>query len=185
MNSEEQRIIELLRKGDNSVFKYLYDKHYALLCRVAYDYVKDDFLAETIVSDLISHIYERRETLIITTSLRAFLFRAVKNRCLNYLELQYEQNEVSFSSLNNTDNPFTASDLYEPLGILLEKELESEIEKAMNRLPEECRKVFMKRRFEDKSYKEIADEQGISVNTVKYHLKNALNLLYKNLKKYF
>ena len=71
-----------------------------------------------------------------------------------------------------------------PLGRLLEKELEGEIMKAIARLPEDCRRVFRLSRFEEKKYSEIADELGISVNTVKYHIKRALALLHEDLSKY-
>ncbi len=71
-----------------------------------------------------------------------------------------------------------------PLGRLLEQELEGEIMNAIGRLPEECRKVFLLSRFEEKKYEEIATVLGISVNTVKYHIKRALNLLREDLGKY-
>lgn len=71
-----------------------------------------------------------------------------------------------------------------PLGTLLERELEEEIYKAIDKLPNECRRVFDKSRFEGKSYEEISQELGISVNTVKYHIKNALASLQTNLSKY-
>ena len=71
-----------------------------------------------------------------------------------------------------------------PLGMLLERELEEEIYKAIDKLPDECRRVFNKSRFEGKSYEEISQDLGISINTVKYHIKNALAALQKNLGKY-
>ena len=75
------------------------------------------------------------------------------------------------------------SDEY-PLGTLLERELEKEIRQAICHLPDVCRKVFLKSRFEGKKYEEIAAELAISVNTVKYHIKTALTLLHKELDKY-
>lgn len=52
--------------------------------------------------------------------------------------------------------------------------MEIEIEKSINNLPEECRHVFQMSRFDHKKYEDIAQELNISVNTVKYHIKNAL-----------
>ena len=65
-----------------------------------------------------------------------------------------------------------------------QRELENEIYKAIDKLPDECRRVFAKSRFEGKSYEEISQELGISVNTVKYHIKNALSFLQTELSKY-
>jgi RNA polymerase sigma-70 factor (ECF subfamily) len=56
--------------------------------------------------------------------------------------------------------------------------------KAVDSLPEECGRVFRLSRFEEKKYEEIARELGISVNTVKYHVKHALVLLHEALGKY-
>lgn len=68
-----------------------------------------------------------------------------------------------------------------PLGTLIEKEIEQHIIRCIESLPIECRIVFKKSRFDGMSYKAIAAELDISVNTVKYHIKNALSSLYKNL----
>ena len=64
------------------------------------------------------------------------------------------------------------------------KALEGEVMKSINRLPEDCRRVFSMSRFDEKKYEEIAHELQISVNTVKYHIKHALTLLHEDLGKY-
>ena len=67
---------------------------------------------------------------------------------------------------------------------LLDAELENEIKKIIEELPKECRNVFKKSRLEEKKYAEIAHELGISINTVKYHMKSALSTLQGKLEKY-
>ena len=172
MEHTETLIVEQLKIGNEDAYQYIYDRHYALLCHVASGYVKDQFLAETIVGDTIFHLWEIRETLEISVSIRSYLVRAVRNRCINYLNSEWEKREIAFSSLmpdEITDDKMTISDSH-PLGALLERD--------------ECRRVFDKSRFEGKSYEEISQELGISVNTVKYHIKNALASLQMNLSKY-
>ena len=186
MEHTETLIVEQLKIGNEDAYQYIYDRDYALLCHVASGYVKDQFLAETIVGDTIFHLWEIRETLEISVSIRSYLVRAVCNRCINYLNSEWEKREIAFSSLmpdEITDDKMTISDSH-PLGALLERELEEEIYKAIDKLPNECRRVFDKSRFEGKSYEEISQELGISVNTVKYHIKNALASLQTNLSKY-
>ena len=186
MEHTETLIVEQLKTGNEDAYQYIYDSHYALLCHVASGYVRDQFLAETIVGDTIFHLWEIRETLEISVSIRSYLLRAVRNRCINYLNSEWEKREIAFSSLmpdEITDDKMTISDSH-PLGALLERELEEEIYKAIDKLPNECRRVFDKSRFEGKSYEEISQELGISVNTVKYHIKNALASLQTNLSKY-
>lgn len=186
MEQTEQLIIEQLKAGNEQAYKFLYDRHYQILCHFASQYVKDDFLAETIVGDVIFHLWEVRESIEITTSLRSYLMTSVRNRCLDYLKSQQNQHEMPLSSPGLQDFPvlnYIKGDDY-PLGRLLEKELEGEIMKAIARLPDDCRRVFRLSRFEEKKYDEIASELGISVNTVKYHIKRALAQLHEDLGKY-
>jgi RNA polymerase sigma-70 factor (ECF subfamily) len=183
MKSDEQEIIRLLKLGDNSAYKYIYDHHYKLLCAIAFEYLKDDFSAQTTVDDLIVHLWEKRESIKITTSLRSYLVRAVRNRCINYLQLEREQREVTFSSIapHEYESIHSSEAFDHPLATLLAKELEDKIMFAIENLPEECRKVFKMSRFEDKRYEDISCELSISVNTVKYHIKNALARLNNDL----
>jgi RNA polymerase sigma-70 factor (ECF subfamily) len=185
MDSDERQMIQGLKEGDNRAYKYLYDRHYVLLCRIAFTYLHDTHLAQMLVDDTILHIYEKRETLLINVSLRAYLVRSVSNRCVSYLRSEYEKREILFSEVDNPeDRLFSVADGDYPLAILLEKELESEIKSAIKRLPAECRMVFEKSRYEGKDYETIAKELAISVNTVKYHIKNALSRLNRELGRY-
>ena len=90
MEHTETLIVEQLKIGNEDAYQYIYDRHYALLCHVASGYVKDQFLAETIVGDTIFHLWEIRETLEISVSIRSYLVRAVRNRCINYLNSEWE-----------------------------------------------------------------------------------------------
>lgn len=186
MKHSERLLIEQLKCGNEDAYKSIYDHHYVLLCHVANQYVGDTFLAETIVGDVIFHLWEIRRFLNITISVRSYLMKAVRNRCLDYIKSEHEKREVSFSILAPEDMPeekYLQSDNY-PLGTLLERELENEICIAIEKLPIECRRVFEKSRFEEKKYEEIASELNISINTVKYHIKNALAFLQAELSKY-
>lgn len=186
MEHTETLIVEQLKLGNEDAWQYIYDHHYALLCHIANSYVKDQFVAETIVGDTIFHVWEIRETLEISVSIRSYLLRAVRNRCINYFNSEREKREIAFSALmpdEISDDKIILTDSH-PLGMLLERELEEEIYKAIDKLPDECRRVFDKSRFEGKSYEEISQDLGISINTVKYHIKNALALLQKHLSKY-
>jgi len=186
MKGEEQRIIYLLKQGDNIAYKYIYDNLYSLLCSIAYEYIKDTFIAITIVDDLIFHIWEKRDSITITISLQNYLVRSVRNRCINYLNLEREKKEVSFSNTNFLDKKklYDSENVDYPLATLLENELENKIYESIENLPQDCKKVFKMSRFEEKSYDQIANELSLSVNTVKYHMKNALSRLSRDLSKY-
>ena len=87
MENTELFIIEGLKQGKEEAYRYLYEHHYVALCHVAKEYVGDEALAEHLVGDVIFHLWEVRESLDIRISLRSYLVRAVRNRCLDYLEL--------------------------------------------------------------------------------------------------
>ena len=186
MEQTESLVVQQLKAGQEWAYKYLYDHHYQVLCYVAAQYVKDDFLAETIVGDVIFHLWEIRQTVEITSSLRSYLMTCVRHRCQDYLKSQYNRREVMMSASGLQDFPVfndVKNDDY-PLGRLLEQELENEIMKAIDRLPDDCGRVFRMSRFEEKKYEQIASELQISVNTVKYHIKRALVQLHEDLGKY-
>lgn len=186
MDRTEEIIVRQLKEGKEKAYKFLYDYHYPTLCYIAEQYVHDTFLSETIVSDVIFHLWEIRGTVNISTSIRSYLAQSVRNRCLNYLKSQVQQHESVLSGYNLMDIPFMRyikSDDY-PLGRLLADELEDKISEAIENLPEECKRVFKLSRFEGKKNQEIAKELCISINTVKYHIKHALALLHENLHQY-
>lgn len=185
MGEQELQLINGLQEGNEQAYRELFVRHYDVLCHVALQVVGDAFLAESLVSDTIAHVWEIRHALEIRSSLRSYLMRAVRNRCFNYLALECENHEFPFSyneDMEELGNSYASEE--NPLGTLLEKELESEIISSINRLDDPCRRVFLKSRFEHKKNDEIAAELGISVNTVKYHIKRALSVLRQDLGRY-
>jgi len=178
-------ILLRLKNGDESAYKYLYDQYYSKLCRVATFYVKDTFISENLVGDLFFAMWKSREKLDILESLNSYLFTSIRNRCFNYLKQAHVQREVSFTNVQETQliySMYSENDL--PVGILIEKELEDKIELSINHLPQQTKKVFQLKRMEELSYEEISSQLNISVNTVKYHMKCALQTLRLELATY-
>lgn len=186
MSTEEQLLYEQLKAGNERAYGILYKKHYAILCHYANFYLHDKFSAETVVEDVIYHLWENRENLIIKKSIRNYLVTAVRNRCIDTLKLKRNQTEQVILGLSEKaafymgNQPVSDS----PYGILLSKELEEKVMQAIETLPAECKQVFIKSRIEQKKNKEIAEELGISINTVKYHMKNAIKILRNKLEHY-
>ena len=174
-----------LKNGNDDAYKYLYDEYYTKLCRVANFYVRDTFVSENLVGDLIFNLWEKREELVIRESLNAYLFTSIRNRCYNYLSQAHVQRESSITQLQEDSLIFSMhSETDLPIGILMEKELQNVIDKAISQLPEQTKKVFELKRYEDLSYEDISSQLDISVNTVKYHIKSALKILREDLKDY-
>lgn len=181
-------LAQKLKEGDESVFQSIFDKHFNLLCNFAYTFVEDRQMAEEIVDDAIFYLWEHREEIEFTYSIRSYLMRSVRNGCLNELNSLHHRKEVCLSHYLSEDSVDFLENVFlddsHPLGVLIEQELEHELYRLIDSLPNECRLVFRKSRFEDKTYEEIAQDLGISVNTVKYHIKKALAYLHENLQKF-
>ena len=181
MQTNEQILILQLQQGMEVGYATLYREHYGPLCHFASLMLQDDFAAESVVEDVILHLWENRQQLDIHTSLRSYLLRSVKNKCLDHIKLKYTRTECQFSTLSTEE--VRAFDqrvaTVSPVEQLVGKELEREVMQTIEGFPIECRTVFMKSRMEGKNNQEISDEMGISVNTVKYHIKKALRQLKK------
>lgn len=177
MNKEEQKLVQGLAAGEENAYEVLFREHFPFLKDMAEHLTGDEFVAKTIVGDFFFHIWEIREDLRIGTSLRGYLARGVYNRCMNYLNSISAKGKVALDESLCGDNE-------DPLGRMLTKELEEEMNSAVESLPPETYRVFSMHRQEGKKYKEIATETGISVNTVKYHIKRALAMLRKTFGEY-
>lgn len=175
----ESEFIQQLRLGKESAYRELYAQHYELLCRVAYAFLSDKHLAESVVNQLIADVWEKRTTLLFTSPLRAYLVKAVRNRCINYLQSEHLRRETRWADAE-AGLADLITDVYPTAG-LLGRELEAELIEAVGRLSPECRRVFELSRFNELTHAEIADQLSISVNTVKYHIKTALARLREDL----
>ena len=182
----DNNVMIYLREGNEYAFRFIFDKYYDFLCMVADSYLRDEYISETIVGDIIYNLWEIKDNIDIKYSLRSYLVRSVKNRCINYLQQEYIQREIS---INQYEDKAAIEELFfienkHPLESLLEQELENKINSIINELSPECRAVFKMSRCDGMKYEEIASELNISVNTVKYHMKNALGKLRLELKDY-
>lgn len=186
--TDDTFIISRLRVGENDAFRFIFDHEYDALCRFANCMTHDAATAESIVDDVLFNLWENRETLCITHTLHSYLMGAVRNRCINELKARIRRLAAETSEINLCAETEMLEVVFrddrDPIDELIGKELEEKISDAIATLPKECRTVLEKSRFEGLSYKEIADEMGISTNTVKYHIKNALAFMRKNLDGY-
>ena len=163
--------------ADQRVFESLFSTHYEPLCRYATKIIGDKDDAEEVVQQVFYKLWEKRQERAIQTAVHSYLFRAVKNACLNQQQHEKVKREyVAYTATYN--NEIAVEDNLEI------KELEQKIALAIQRLPEGCREIFEMSRNENLSYKEIAEKRGISIKTVENQMGKALKLLREELKEY-
>ena len=175
----EQDAITAIRQGNERAYEGVFRQHYAPLCRYARQFLADADEAEEEVQAMFLALWERRDGLFITTSLKAYLFRAVHNRCLNRIKHFAVRDEYQQHTRYVAET--TAES---PMQTLLGDELADRLRMAIQKLPEQCRLAFTLSRFEELKYGEIADQLGISPKTVENQIGKALRILRTELSDY-
>lgn len=186
LNSSERKFIIGLKEGNEKVFQEIFHAYYKVLLAYAYDIIEKSFIAEDIVEDVFLKLWEHRNSIEIKHSLSNYLFKSVKNSCLDYIKSHeirenYKQKVLKKIELDFGNN---ISELYKP-DPLSQKELKRRIKKSINSLPLEYRKVFKMSRYYNLSNKEVSEKLGISAHTVGKHLKTAIRKIRESLKDYF
>jgi len=179
-------IIKGLLIGDEEIYIFLFRQYYVSLCAYSRRYVGRKDIAEEIVSDTFLKIWENRKTLIINSSVKAYLFHAVCNNSLNYLrKLKKENNLEGYFSETTFENiGFEATSYEIEEHSMIMENISLKIEEAVYQLPGQQQKVFRLRRLEGRKTKEVAEILGLSVKTIEMHLSKATLHLRQNLKDY-
>lgn len=167
-------------------FNEIYTSYYKKSFFFAKSYVHDDLAAEDIASESLIKLWEKLKTEKIDY-IEPLLLTILKNKALDYLKheevkrtafesmVDWHQQELSIriSTLESCDPNEIFSD-----------EVESIIRETLKLLPEQTRRIFLLSRFENKSNKEVAEQMGISIKGVEYHISKALKALRITLKDY-
>ena len=179
MYSDNDLLVARLTQGDAKAIEYLFKQYYARLTLFANRFINDIDAAEEIVSDIFLMLSENGHEINFTGSISAYLFKSVRNKCLNYLKHQKIENlYVNYLEKKHLldEVTITAESPY------LEKEMVQQINIALESLPEKCREIFMMSRFDHMKYKDIAKQLDLSPKTVERQISIALDKLRRLLK---
>jgi RNA polymerase sigma-70 factor (ECF subfamily) len=162
-----------------SDFEVLFKTHYSSLCSYANSFLRDVDASEEVVQEVMFKIWTNRKTLVIDTSMKSYLFRAVRNGCMNVLKhIKVRDEYRSWREHAGDENLRSKED------DIIASELEQKIREAIDRLPMERRKVFVLSRYDGLTYGQIAEKLGISVKTVENQMGKALKTLREELAEY-
>ena len=186
MQADEKSVIRGLMEGSEDAYRYVFKTYYGPMCILAESILSDEFLAQSAVSDVISHLYEVRSEVVIHSNLRSYLMMSTRNHCLNLLNSTTARYVQAFSTLGEQDTHDVLSgvDYVTPQGKLLDNELEGLMRDCIENLPEPVKTTFIKSRFRDMTYRQIGAEDGVSANTVKVRIQQALKLIEQRFSKY-
>lgn len=179
MNNQDYKIIfDKIKKGDKKAFSFLFESFYRPLCNYAYQFLEDIEESEEIAQDIFVKLWEKKSTIEIEASVKNYMFRSVRNLCLNQIQHNKVKKQYSEKIRENSKQDMDDSRFF------LEPGLEEEISKAIDSMPEKRKEIFRLSREEGLKYKEIAGELNISVKTVEAQMGLALKHLRKKLNKY-
>ncbi|WP_319503403.1 RNA polymerase sigma-70 factor [uncultured Draconibacterium sp.] len=173
----------LFRSGDEQVFKLIFDNNYERIVGFCIQFIPDREEAKNIAQQAFIKLWTNREEVNTLNGIRAFLYTAAKTECLNYLRHEKYKQNYQKDTLQKREELLNREVLESFNFDRLEyMELEEMIQDALEKLPEKCRQVFVKSRFEYKKNHEIAEELGIAIKSVESNITRALKILRKELK---
>ncbi len=176
--SKEQdlELFERVKQDDQGAYEILFRKYFRELYRFAYNYLRDQVPSEEMAQEVFLYIWEKREQIEIKTTLKTYLYSAIKNKCLNYIKYEIPRNqelEETHVALMITSQPEREED---------SDKLKRHISAAIDQLPTKCKQIFVLSRNAGLTYDEIAEEMEISVKTVENQMSIALKKLRESLK---
>lgn len=173
---DDKELLSLLRDGSLEAYGILFKKYYKMLCLYAAIILLDETEAEDLVIELFIEIWDKRKYRKIEQSFKAYLYKCVRNKCIN------KAKKINLSKQKKGEYQRYRKEDKEKVSFWLEqRELASNINNALLELPAQRLKAFLLVYVENKRYQDAAEEMGLSINSVKTHLKLALKVLRNKL----
>lgn len=174
----DQELKALFQKDAEHAIELLFRLYYQKVCQAVYKIIPKEQTTEDLAQEVFYELWRKKDQLQIHTSYAAYLRRAAVNKALNFLRDQKIQlDDSTVVGQLKIQAPLSDAELEAT-------ELQLVIDQAVDQLPERCRLVFVLSRFEQMSYKEIADQLDISPKTVENQISKALRLLRQALGPY-
>ena len=165
-----------MKAGNSYAFEKLYFSYSKKMYNFAFNILKCKEDAEGIVQNVFTKIWETRSEINTELSFGGYIFRIAKNMMLNQLKKKIIEKEYLNYLLATPED--TSLPVEQEVNFM---ELNLEIERIINELPEKRRKIFRLSREEGLTYREIAEKMDISVNTVNTQISKSLEYIRDHL----
>lgn len=174
-----EEVVRAIVKGDKIAFEQLFKTWYVRLCLYGESIVRDRDLAEDLVQGIFCLLWEKREDMNIHESVKSYLYRSVYYAALN--TLKHEKVKLAFLEFIRKHEHRDENDVEHFFENEDRESLMKEIWSIIDRLPGQCREIFLLSRFSGKKSVEIAEIMNISVRTVETQLYRAMKRLREEL----
>lgn len=171
-----EKLVERIRNGDQHAYEILFYRHYSKLVVFSNSYVKSLDIGRDVVQDVFIKIWDNHENFYIKQSLKAYLYQAVRNQSLNFLQQKKQKQRLQERLVKQHELGVKE----EGAGLNTE-ELTQKIWKLVEQLPERRKAIFILYRKHGLSYLEIAEVMGITRKTVENQMGKSLQFLREHL----
>ena len=158
--NEDQSYISGLRRRDSQVYEVVFKKYYPLLVVFVVRHIGDEDVAKDIVQDIFFKLFERGHSLPDNFQLKSWFYRVARNAAVDYLRHLQVEDKYKFLM---AEAMISISDIDEEI----DEQVYAKVNLAIESLPEQCRLIIKLNVLEGKKYQEIAEELGITVNTIR------------------
>lgn len=180
-------LVSKIRLGDERVFEYIKNVWSQRLRIFARSYVRLNDVSEDLVQETLIKFWETRHTFSNEETIAPYLFTILKNKCLDYLK--HKVVEQKYNNTTTEDYNYWIANMYaledSSINIITENQIKKACFDAISKMPQPRRDIFIMSRFKNMKNQEIAEEMGISVKTVEYHITKSISFLREELKDYF
>lgn len=171
------------RKLDITEFRQVFLDLYPELCLYALKFVDDFETAKDIVQEVLSRFWVENEKLLNKNLIKPYLYKSVKNSALNHNKRERRKTGLDeLLKAQNSDVQYSKD--VDAIENLTFKNLQTDLEKAVNEMPEQRQKIFRMSRMQQMKHKEIAAKLNISPKTVETQIYRSLNFLREKLNHY-
>jgi RNA polymerase sigma-70 factor (ECF subfamily) len=186
MENNQDDLFTQIQNGNTNAFEKLYFNMQPRLFGFSKKFIDDSEVARDIIQEIFFEFWENRQTIIIKTSVNAYLFRMLHNKCLNYIRNKKVHDKYASYvdiKLKEAELLFFDHDQENYKSIFF-KEIEDIFRTSVENLPGSCREILVLSRMIGLSNKEIADQLSVSVRTIENQIYRALKILKVKLKDY-
>lgn len=176
----EKKCVEAIQRGDEYAFKKLFLRYYDPLCNFGWRFTRSKTISEDIVQDAFSDLWNLRKSLDPQQSISVYLYQAVKNKALDYIDHQQVVRRHQSNVAHTDDN---VVQMQGRIHTQEEEKFIKAVRQAIDDLPQRAQQVYTLHREDGLIYREIAEVMDISIKTVESQMSRALDLLRTRLRK--
>ncbi|WP_316804451.1 RNA polymerase sigma-70 factor [Pedobacter nototheniae] len=173
----DRELVILLKNGNQTAFTEIYNRYWRVMYGHVYKMLLDKEEAKDVIQELFSSLWIKSEAIPTEVALSAYLYVSARNKVLNLIRKNKYQ-QLYLNSLATYLNE--ASTL--TMDVLNERDLAAAIETEIQQLPPRMKQVFELSRKDNLTHQEIANQLGISSETVKKQIHNSIKVIRGNLK---